>query len=363
MVWTSFCWRCQIAAALLILAGCPDKAPTPSPAPKAELSTSVALRVLVVNDAALAEAIERLRGEWREQSGGELSATAKPWNEVATAETIDADVIIFPTRYMGELCVRGWLRPVRKSVLEDKTLDMADIFPLIRQRLVTWGGQTMALPLGIDLPGVNPMKSALNHVNFLVRVAPNVVSPERTSPLFDPETMKPRITEAVFVAALKDFDKRPTDGRVFDRVPLLGVGDSLAAVTTSTKNAASAFKLLSWLAGADVSSQLAPTSSEMAVRRSLLSSPKWYRIKFDAREQGELGQALEGELFLMIPRIPGADEYLAALDEAVHSASPVETTTGAERLQRVAEKWEKITDAHGREAQRQAYLKHLGISE
>ena len=32
-------------------------------------------------------------------------------------------------------------------------------------------------------------------------------------------------------------------------------------------------------------------------------------------------------------------------------------------LKQAAAKWEHITDAHGRDSQRQAYLKHLGISE
>ena len=154
------------------------------------------------------------RGEGGGGGGGELTAASKPWSEVAAAKEIDGDILIFPTRYMGELCVRGWLRPVRKSVLEsDKTLDMADIFPLVRRQLITWGGQAMALPLGINLPGVNPTRSAVDYVNFLVRAAPNVVSPEWTSPLFDPETMNPRITDAAFVVALKDFEEQPSDGR------------------------------------------------------------------------------------------------------------------------------------------------------
>ena len=38
---------------------------------------SVALRVLVVNEPGVAEAINRLRGEWAERSGGELSATSE----------------------------------------------------------------------------------------------------------------------------------------------------------------------------------------------------------------------------------------------------------------------------------------------
>src|SRR5689334_11026295 len=108
------CVRCWCSVALLTLASCQSEAPAPSKklAAAAEPGTSVALRVLVVNDQGLAEAIGRLRGEWHEVSGGELTAAAQAWSQIAGAEKLDADVIVFPTRYMGELCVRGWLRPV-----------------------------------------------------------------------------------------------------------------------------------------------------------------------------------------------------------------------------------------------------------
>ena len=65
---------------------------------------------------------------------------------------------------------------------------------------------------------------------------------------------------------------------------------------------------------------------------------------------------------LLVPRIPGVDEYMAALDEAAKSP-PADKAAAEAALQKVAERWEQITNAHGREAQRQAYLKHLQISE
>jgi len=41
----------------------------------------------------------------------------------------------------------------------------------------------------------------------------------------------------------------------------------------------------------------------------------------------------------------------------------VDKTSPATALQTAADRWEKITDSHGRDAQRRAYLKHLGISD
>ena len=96
----------------------------PPPQPRA----SVALRVLVVNEPGVAEAINRLRGEWAERSGGELSATSSDWKEVAGAKSIEADVVVFPSRYLGELCTRGWLQPVRSSVLESDDVQRRTMF-------------------------------------------------------------------------------------------------------------------------------------------------------------------------------------------------------------------------------------------
>jgi hypothetical protein len=366
------CFRCWCGVAFLTLASCQSETlvPPKEPAAAAESRTSVALRVLVMNDQPLAEAIERLRGEWREQSGGELTATSKPWAEVAAAEAIDADMIVFPTRYMGELCVRRQLRPVRKSVLEDKAVDLADVFPLVRLRLISWGGQAMALPLGVDFANGSGPPDRRPGLRLLIVAAPQAVSPNRMGDLFDPESMKPRLTEPAFADALVQLSKSDAADNAkanASRVPVLGVGDRLAAVTSSSRNAASAFKLLAWLATPDVSSQLAGAGDgTMPVRRSLASSPTWYDAKLNASERTDLGKtlgsALSGNECLIVPRIPGVDEYMAALDQAVTDVA-VDKVEPAEALKKASAQWEKITDARGRESQRQAYLKHLGIIE
>src|SRR5258708_23033263 len=112
------CVRGWCGVAFLTLASCQRGSPLPPKEPAAaaaESRTSVALHVLVVNDQPLAEAIERLRGEWREQSGGELTATPKPWGEGAAAEAIDARGVVVPTRDKGQLCWRRRPRPRRAS--------------------------------------------------------------------------------------------------------------------------------------------------------------------------------------------------------------------------------------------------------
>src|SRR3977135_4091333 len=97
--------RLFVVGLLVLLSGCPNTKQTNTESTKRDVAStpraSVALRVLVVNEPGVAEAINRLRGEWAERSGGELSATSSEWKDVAGAKSIDADVVIFPSRYLG----------------------------------------------------------------------------------------------------------------------------------------------------------------------------------------------------------------------------------------------------------------------
>jgi len=363
-----------VVTLLVALAGCSDERPastTSSPVTPTVPRPSVALRVLVVNEPELAEAIERLRGEWAERYGGSLTAEAKPWPEVAAADSLDADVIIFPSRYLGELSTRDRLRSVRSNLLEDADFDADDIFPVVRRGLIVWDDEVMAVPLGVDAPTTGESFDHRPAVTFLMRVAQSVVSADRVGVLFDPRTMRPRIAEPPFVDALKQLRNSntaqdPSQLNAIPRVAVLGVADRLAGVTTASRNAASAFKLLAWLAGPDISSQLARAGNgTMPVRQSLASSPAWYDASLSASERRDLGRTLEkslsSERYLIVPRIPGIDEYLATLDAAVQDALSGNADAQS-ALEHAAAEWEKITDTHGRETQRQAYRKHLGLN-
>jgi hypothetical protein len=321
---------------------------------------------LVVNEPGLAEAINRLRGEWAEKGAGELSASASDWAQVATLKAIDADVVIFPARYMGELSVREMLRPVRPNVLESDALNTGDYFPLVRQELMKWGGQEMALPLGVRLVAPTDPIEAHPGLSLLARAAPQAVSRDRLGVLFDAETMKPRITEPAFVEALAGAaTKNASNDPDAVSVPVFGHADRMAAVTSSTRNAASAFKLLEWLATAEISTQLAAAGDgTLPVRRSLATSAKWYGEQSNADERSQLaatlGETLSSERFLIVPRIPGVDDYMAALDDAVTSVTD-DGISPQDALEKAARRWEEITETRGREGQRAAYMKHLGI--
>jgi ABC-type glycerol-3-phosphate transport system substrate-binding protein len=153
------------------------------------------------------------------------------------------------------------------------------------------------------------------------------------------------------------------------RAPVIGLSDRMIAVTSASRNIATAFKLLSWLASAEVSSQLVQAGDgQWPVRKSLAGSSSWYKDEKSAKQSAFNAQILESSLtqsakHFVVPRIPGVDEYMAALNKAVTDAFDKGGVAPPIALEKAAKQWEEITDAHGRDAQRRAYLKHLQISE
>jgi len=360
-------FSCVLFISALLTTGCPDRAQPPSAPAAAPSGASVALRVLVVNEPELVEAINRLRGEWTERSGGEVKATGVTWQDLSKATTLDADVVVFPSRYLGELCARNWLRPIRASVLESAKFNAGDIFPVIRSELMKWGGETMAAPLGIAHSAIVPPAEP-TAISLLALAAPQAISNERIGVLFDAETMRPRITEPAIVDALTQLVEKhsATASAEMPAVPILGDNDRLVGVAASSRNAASAFDLLQWLAQADTSTQFARVGGgQLPARFSLASSPSWFAPDLSSSARSVLSKGLveelTGERSLVIPRIPGVDEYLAALDAAVKSAVEGRLPP-ADALRKAAEEWEQITEARGRDSQRAAYQNHLGIS-
>jgi hypothetical protein len=75
-----------------------------------------------------------------------------------------------------------------------------------------------------------------------------------------------------------------------------------------------------------------------------------------------VSSALSSDAPVLIPRIPGIDDYLAALADAVRQA-PADETAAKDALIGVAKKWEATTERLGRANQAAAYRRHLGLEE
>lgn len=422
-------WRnLAVAAALVALSGCPDASrdsqrATAPPAPEPD---SLTLSIAVGDDPLLRGAIDLLNGEWREATGGRFQTVAVPdWTAPGVLD--QADLVVFPPVLMGQLSEGGSLRPVRSSVLQDPEVAAGDYYPAVRDRVLSYGGVVMALPLGCPPPLVaipaelaqagRPIgwqdlrvdaasqASGLTLAErFLAQAAAYGYSPARESLLFQPESMAPRLSAPPFRRALQRMRdagegpawvllperdaKRsgvaavaplPAAAEVYDplsdawspapaggqHVTLVGARGQLIGVTSTTRNAAAAFRLLSWLASKNNSRSLATASPRVGnVRQSLGRLPDDWVGSGDRGLAREVATAADAswrnEKQYGIPRILQVDRYMQVLNEAIAAAlQSGDPAVGA--LDEAAQRWDAITDEVGRDRQREAYLRHLGV--
>jgi len=430
------------------LSGCQRQEPSqPSAAVPPVREAPVRLNVLVVNDPALAEGASLLRGEWAQRSGGELVVSQGTIEQLLESVQLPADLVIYPARYVGELVDRQLIRPVRPAVLQNADYAYSDLLPLIRNRLLPFGDQIFALPLGdpplmlawrsdlsseglaggertwSDVKITAPAQSAgllpldyASAIELLARARANTQLESGEALCFDPDTMQPRITELPFQRALTelinsraeevggDVDQQATLGwptmrsqpepgstpvqlhysllprsrESYDRsrqrwvanregqpLALVGIAGRSASVTRSSRNAASAFKLLRWIASGDVASQLSGQSDATCWFRQSQSrklEPWRSGREFDDRTSQTVTELLSRDDYFLLPRIPQIDAYLQVLDNAVQQATAGPLSV-EQALQEAAQQWIQLTDQYGPKRLRTAYRQHLGLGK
>lgn len=405
---------------LLAAAGCPAAPDGGRGSDAANPTTpraSVTLRVAVVSDEPLRRAVDRLRGEWRERSDGQVEIIDLAGDSDLVAAAGGVDLVVFPSRALGVLCEAGALRPVRPSVLRSPELRFDDFLPLVREAEVVYAQQVFALPIGCPTPlclareeepprGLAlPADDAELALVYLAWAAPHAVHRSRTTTLFDSDDFAPRLARPPFVRALESLvgsagegpasvgwpargealpaglSPRPIPGadenfdpiaEVWAPLPpaergatLVASRGALLAVTASSRNAATAFRYAAWLAGPQNARQLSIASDRVAnCRGSLARSADPWRNDAgpDAGKRfAELtAEALRAPRFLLAPRLPGAEEYLAALGKQVREA--FSGKPAAEALAAAAEAWEALSRARGRDAQRAAYDRSINAA-
>jgi len=427
--------------------GCQQEpAKSPVPAQKTPRAVSVQLTALVIDDPPLAAGLKLLRGEWAQRSGGQLDLQEWTVEELLAATEIPADIIIYPSRHVGTLVDRDWLRPLRNSVLRNTDLAIDDILPLVRNATHRYGNQIYGLSLGepplllairldrsLDEPlnavlpvswetatlGPHTENSALEHplaAELLARGIAFAQDRSQSADVFEVDSMQPRIVSPPFIRALEQmlennrqaasrpdqllslswpaatlpadsknvaskptvFAPLPRAGQTYDplreiwedndvkqSLVCLGFAGRSASVTRTTRNSASAFKLLTWMISESIATQLSPRSAATIWSRNsqVAKADKWLAgIEVGDDTAAVVTRQLSSDRYYLLPRIPGIDVYLQLLDDAVSAAIsdglPAERTLG-----KVAEQWNALTDRYDRNRQRVAYRKHLGISE
>jgi len=224
-----FCFLFLLST-LSVAIGCQRSDPQTQPSHVAPRLAASKLSILVIDDPPLAAGLKLLRGEWAERTGGQIDVqewtTDQFLKATLVANHLQEDLILYPSRYVGTLVNRNWLRPVRNSVLQNPDLVLDDLFPLVRNATLRYGNQVYALSLGeppLMIAGspdqLNdnfpktwedfnfPLSPAIKFpraLEFLTRGIAYAKHRSGTADWFDAETMQPRITGPPFIKALQE---------------------------------------------------------------------------------------------------------------------------------------------------------------
>ncbi|HEY1786083.1 MAG TPA: hypothetical protein VGG30_11060, partial [Pirellulales bacterium] len=126
----------------LLQAGC-------RPAPKvAAKPAAVTVRIGVVDDPGLTEAIRKLKAEWHAVTGNTLEVVGSDALDAVNGDPeSQADALIIPAGALGTLVEADRLAAVPTDVRQSEEAAWSDIFLLVQQGAV-WGDGVWAVPLG-----------------------------------------------------------------------------------------------------------------------------------------------------------------------------------------------------------------------
>lgn len=158
----------------------------------------------------------------------------------------------------------------------------------------------------------------------------------------------------------------PYESKTPVRVPLIGIAGRLGSVARDARKPQQAAEILALLTGPQWSERLSPASSHTTLfRESHLQTPALWTDKGLTRESAEnyaevAGASQNRPIHLASIRIPGWQQYLQVLDNAVLAALTGEKTA-QEALDHAAKRWAALTEELGLDAQREAYTRSLGL--
>ncbi len=129
---------------LIGLVGCTVDEPEP---PTPPLRPAPPLRVLVIDDPGLGEAIGR---QWRARAETDIEILEPTTEELLETPQagLAADAVIYPSGLLGELAERRLISPLPGREVNSPEFGRRDIFDLIRQQEIVWGQHVYAVPLG-----------------------------------------------------------------------------------------------------------------------------------------------------------------------------------------------------------------------
>jgi multiple sugar transport system substrate-binding protein len=247
--------------------------------------------------------------------------------------------------------------------------DMETMTPLIASPpFVRALNEMTAAVGGDDLPRVDPTRArrAIHHNHSAMGVAWPTAAAAAS---IDGASKPIGLAELPGSREVYNVDTHAWQQRAGDddgRVPVVGLAGRMGSVTKESRNAPAAFRLLAWLGGTEMSRQVSPASAATTLFRHshVPAATAWVDAGTPAAIARQYAQQLEHTLSRQdwIPAlgIPGSDDYVAVLDEAVQRALAGKSSA-EETLENVATKWQEITRRFGVEAQKRAYARNLGL--
>jgi len=233
-----------VCLVFLLLAGCSPEAPK-SPQEAGKRLAGVKLRLVVVDDAAIAAAARGLKDEWNAQTGSEVEVSEA--NAKQAAEAIAGDAVICPSYLLGPLADAKRLAPVPPGIVRDPNGPWRQTFELLRDQESVWGkevygvslgspvfccyfradlldklhrkppqtwkeyGELAALlreegtkSLGVKYGTVEPLRRGWAGLVLLARAAAYAKERDNYTTLFDEKTFEPAIAGPPFVRALEE---------------------------------------------------------------------------------------------------------------------------------------------------------------
>lgn len=137
------------ASLLILLSGCSSNDSTPQAEPGKQLA-GVKLRLVVVDDPAIAAAVRGLKDEWNAETAGEVEVVECKQNELADAASLPGDAVICPAHLLAALAEAKRLASVPHSIAQNADPHSAWLkcFSLLRNQEAAWGGEDYGVPLG-----------------------------------------------------------------------------------------------------------------------------------------------------------------------------------------------------------------------
>jgi multiple sugar transport system substrate-binding protein len=240
----AFTTQKAVLLTVVVVSGCQKLADSGRDPPAAHPTT---VRLVVVDDPALAKAIGRVKGEWKARSGADLDIHESTVAEVIAAKKLGADAVIYPSEELGTLAERRIVRPLPAEWLDLEEFHKADLFEPAGLAVTRWGDSTYAVPFGspvfvliyrrdvlerfhVELPrtwteynqlieslgahgkelpelrsvAVEPLGAGWAGKVLLARAAAYAKHRDYYSTLFDKDTMLPQIASPPFVRALEE---------------------------------------------------------------------------------------------------------------------------------------------------------------